>query len=127
MVESSRDGLGTTRNQPYAQSTYLTCNMCIVSYISDSCDRELCLTVSICFRRINHMAVRNPFAFILWCTRSCVGSIRWSINCTLVIGLHKVLHTLAKKANLKNTRSQSRAFNTQLSLLNILFFCSYYN
>jgi hypothetical protein len=26
----------------------------------------------ICFSRINHLVVKKPFAFILWCTRSCV-------------------------------------------------------
>jgi hypothetical protein len=29
MLESLRDGLSTTRRQPYAQSTYLMCKMCI--------------------------------------------------------------------------------------------------
>jgi hypothetical protein len=29
MLESSRDGLGTTRIKPHAQSTYHMCDMCI--------------------------------------------------------------------------------------------------
>jgi hypothetical protein len=29
----------------------------IIHHIFNDCNRELCLTVSICFRRINHMAV----------------------------------------------------------------------
>jgi hypothetical protein len=31
----------------------------IICYDLDNCDREPCLNVSICFRRINHMAVKN--------------------------------------------------------------------
>ncbi len=38
----------------------ILCVICaFVYYISDSCDREPCLTVSICFRKINHMAVKT--------------------------------------------------------------------
>jgi hypothetical protein len=38
----------------------ILCVICaLVFCISDSCNREPYLTVSICFRRINHMAVKN--------------------------------------------------------------------
>ncbi len=33
MLESSRDGLSTTQNLPYAQSTYHMCNVCVKSVI----------------------------------------------------------------------------------------------
>jgi hypothetical protein len=49
-----------TQNQPYAQSTCILCVICaLICYIPDSCNHEPYLTVSICFRRINHMAVKN--------------------------------------------------------------------
>ncbi len=47
----------------------LTC--CIL----DNCNHEYCFTLSIYFRRINHMAVKKPFAFILWCTKVILGTI----------------------------------------------------
>jgi hypothetical protein len=59
MLEGLKDKLGKTRDQPYAQSTYLICKTCINLLYSDSCNREPCLIVSICFRGINHMAVEN--------------------------------------------------------------------
>jgi hypothetical protein len=38
----------------------ILCVICaFVYYIPDSCDREPYLTESICFRRINHMGVKN--------------------------------------------------------------------
>jgi hypothetical protein len=38
----------------------IICILCVtIRYIPDNCNRELCLTVPICFRRINHMAVKN--------------------------------------------------------------------
>jgi hypothetical protein len=59
MFESSKDGLGTTRNQPYAQSMII-CVICVlICHTPDNCNRELCLAMPICFRRINHMAVEN--------------------------------------------------------------------
>jgi hypothetical protein len=57
MLGGTRDRLGTTLNQPYAQSTYYMC--AIIHCVPDNCNRELCLTVPICFREINHMAVKN--------------------------------------------------------------------
>jgi hypothetical protein len=31
----------------------------IICYVLDDCNREPCFTLSICFRRINHMVVKN--------------------------------------------------------------------
>jgi hypothetical protein len=40
----------------------IICVICaLICYSPDSYDRKPCLTVSICFRRINHMAVKNHF------------------------------------------------------------------
>ncbi len=37
-----------------------------------------CIYCIYCFRKINHL-VLIPFAFILWCTRSCVGNTQCSL------------------------------------------------
>jgi hypothetical protein len=39
---------------------HIICVLCaIIFHILDNSNREPCLTVPICFRRINHMAVKN--------------------------------------------------------------------
>ncbi len=45
-LEGTKDGLGTTRNQPYEQSAYLCVICALICYIPDSCDHETYLTVS---------------------------------------------------------------------------------
>jgi hypothetical protein len=59
MLEGTGDGLGTTSSHVYAQSTYHICIMCcnLLRFNNHNC--ELCFTVPICFRRINHMAVKK--------------------------------------------------------------------
>jgi hypothetical protein len=59
MLEGTGDGLGTTSSHVYAQSTYHMCIMRDNSLRLNSYDYEPCLTVFICFRRINHMAVKS--------------------------------------------------------------------
>jgi hypothetical protein len=60
MVESSRNELGTTQDQLYAQRMYLVNLYIIVHWLlCPSGVIRLCLIVFICFRRINHMAVKN--------------------------------------------------------------------
>ncbi len=59
MLEGTGDGLGTTSGHLYAQSTYNMCIMCDNPLHLDIYDCEPCFTVPICFRRINHMAVKN--------------------------------------------------------------------
>jgi hypothetical protein len=62
-----------TTKAPLCTEYVSLCVLCAsICCTLDDCSREPYLTVSICFRRINHMAVKKPFAFILWCTRSCV-------------------------------------------------------
>jgi hypothetical protein len=59
MLEGTGDRLGTTSSHVYAQSTYHMCNMCDNSLHLNNYDCEPCLTIPICFRRVNHMAVKN--------------------------------------------------------------------
>ncbi len=59
MLEGTGDGLGITSSHVYAKSTYHICIMCcnLLRFNNHNC--ELCFTVPICFRRINHMAVKK--------------------------------------------------------------------
>ncbi len=59
MLESLRDGL-TQHEDSLMHRVRIFCVKCaLICHIPDSCDREVYLTVPICFRRINHMAVEN--------------------------------------------------------------------
>jgi hypothetical protein len=53
--------MGSARHQStIMHRVRIICVLCaIIHHVLDDCNRELCLTVSICFRRINHMAVKN--------------------------------------------------------------------
>jgi hypothetical protein len=59
MLEGTGDGLDTTSSYVYAQSMYHMCIMRDNSLCLNNYDCEPCHTVPICFRRINHMAVKN--------------------------------------------------------------------
>jgi uncharacterized protein (UPF0333 family) len=54
---------GTGQAQHEFSLMHRLCILCVICalicYIPDSCNREPYLTVSICFRRINHIAVKN--------------------------------------------------------------------
>ncbi len=45
----------------------------IICCILDDCNREPCFTFFYLFQENESYGSKNPFAFILWCTRSRVG------------------------------------------------------
>ncbi len=53
--------MGSARHQAtLMHRVHIICVLCAtIHYTPDSCNCEPCLTVSVCFRRINHMAVKN--------------------------------------------------------------------
>jgi hypothetical protein len=59
MLEGPGDRLGTTSSPVYAQSMYHMCIVCEDSLRLNNYYCERCLTVPICSRRINHIAVTN--------------------------------------------------------------------
>jgi hypothetical protein len=109
MLEGTGDGLVTTSSHGYAQSTYHMCIMCINSLCLNNHDVSPCFTVLICFRRINHLAVKIPFAFILWCTRSCVEhSNSRTPSCAQGWGHSNVRHGIAIVAVVHHRSSRIR-------------------
>jgi hypothetical protein len=67
--KSTGDGLVTTSSHIYAQSMY-HCMLCI-SYHINNHNRNRVLLYYL-FQENKSFGSKTPFAFILWCTRSCV-------------------------------------------------------
>jgi hypothetical protein len=50
----------------------ILCVICaLICYTPDSCNRELCLTLAVCFRRINHIAVKAIYIHPLMYEKLC--------------------------------------------------------
>jgi hypothetical protein len=83
MPQNTGDGLATTPSHVYAQSMY-HCALCINYHINNH-NRNHVLIVYL-FQENKSFGSKKPFAFILWCTRSCVKhsffmlllAIKWS-------------------------------------------------
>jgi hypothetical protein len=69
MPQKLGDGLATTPSYVYAQSTY-HCALCI-DYRTNNHNRNHVFIVLL-FQENKSFGSKKPFAFILWCTRSCV-------------------------------------------------------
>jgi hypothetical protein len=54
-------GMGSAQHETsLMHRVCIICVICaLICYTPNSCNRELCLTVSTCYRRINHMAVKK--------------------------------------------------------------------
>jgi hypothetical protein len=69
MPQSKGDGLATTPSHVYAQSMY-HCALCINYHINNH-NRNRVLLYNL-FQENKSFGSKKPFAFILWCTGSCV-------------------------------------------------------
>jgi hypothetical protein len=69
MPQNIGDGLATTPSHVHAQSMY-HCALCI-NYLNNNHNRN-CALLYYLSQENKSFGSKKPFAFILWCTRSCV-------------------------------------------------------
>jgi hypothetical protein len=77
------DRLATTPSHVYAQSTY-HCALC-VNYRINNHNRN-CVLLYYLFQENKSFGSKKPFAFILWCTGSCVEHSYYKSSCIFTRG-----------------------------------------